>query len=232
MWRLGASCPAPLVRRPRDARVSIDRRQEASGAVCEQEARGGVSRPRRRCEPRGTAVERADAHEDKGDQLVRDEARRLRQPRPAASAPEERDESELRRHGEATGDAGNGKGRAPGGDWQCQASDGNLRPSHMQADQGSLRRWQQWQQHSTGWSAEIFKLWGDNRPPLWHVQSKLLSYHALQNEATYPLDRVEVRLQDGNVLIRSLACVHAVALIPAHSLALAIHPLVRPASVR
>ena len=83
-----------------------------------------------------------------------------------------------------------------------------------------------------GGSAEIFKLWGDNRPPLANVQSKLLSYHALQNEATYPLDRVEVRLQDGNVLIRSLACVHAVALIPAHSLALAIHPLVRPASVR
>ena len=64
------------------------------------------------------------------------------------------------------------------------------------------------------------------------AQTKLLSYHTLQNEATCPLDRVEVRLQDGNVLIRSLACVHAVALIPAHSLALAIHPLVRPASVR
>jgi hypothetical protein len=119
-WRLGASCPAPLVRtvqRPRDARVSIYRRQEARGAVCEQESRGGVSRPRRRCEPRDTAVERADAHEDEGNKLVRDEARRLRQPRPAACAPEERDEPELRRHGEATGDAGNGKGRAPGGDW-------------------------------------------------------------------------------------------------------------------
>ena len=51
----------------------------------------------------------------------------------AARTPEECDEPELRRHGEATGDASDGKSRAPGGEWQCQAGDGSLHPGHMQA---------------------------------------------------------------------------------------------------
>eukprot|EP00964_Phaeocystis_antarctica_P063027 scaffold37801_cov69-Phaeocystis_antarctica.AAC.2 len=71
---------------------------------------------------------------------------------------------------------------------------------------------------------EDLKFVGDN----WRKGARF----QLMISATYTPHRVEVRLQHGDVLTRSLAIVHAVALIPAHRLALPIHPLVRPARVR